>query len=353
MPNEDVEVVLQPMLACKLTQLERPYTYNPEDGNAWLPIPELNRADADVTIYVLSANSLSYIDAVDDPLYAAHLSNVTEGFFRPDNLYQVLGCAEQYQICGSGSVTTCTSVDARFHVRKQFRTIGLNPAQTAVADLFMNLTNTANIFSSAFGLGTGALLARDVVFDDLASQALPGNQWELEASNFFAISLARLQAFFVDFTSKSSDFVMGQSLSPATADQQRYICERQKVRNLGGYESFTAAAIFIILGVGMLILIVAWSLDSIVGYVRDRTQWHHYAIEQWRTDSWKEERQIQRTHHRIATPSTGTGVWSGEYEGVPLAQYQDVYSHSGRHVSHASVPSPVSGISGTPPSYWN
>lgn len=333
--------------------------YNPGEYNVWFPIPELNRTDADVIIYVISANGLSYVDTVDDPLYSAHLNDTLPNgtpFFRADNLYQVMGCAEQYQICGSGSVTTCTSVNARWHVLKEFRTIGLNPAQTAVADLFMNITANANMFSSSFGLGTAALLARDVVFDDLMSQALPANQWQLEASNLFAISLARIQSFFVDFTSKSSNFPMGQSLAPATADQQQYICAKQTIRNLGGYESFTAAGIFTIIGAGLLLLVLSWSLDSIIGFMREKLDWHYYSIGQWRSDSWKGERTIEQPHQRIGTPSTGTGVWSNGYEGVPLTHYEDVYSNSRRnvsHMSHVSGHSSVSGISGMPPSYWN
>jgi hypothetical protein len=220
----------------------------------------------------------------------------------------------------------------------------------------MNTTANANIYTGVFGLGTAALLSRDVVFDDLMSQALPKNQWQLEASNLFAISLARIQSFFVDFTSKSSNLPMGQSLVPATPDQEQYLCEKQKMRNLGGYESFTAAGLFIIVGAGILLLIISWSLDSIVGFMREKMNWHYYSIEQWRTDSWKGERLVEQPLQLLATPSTGTGVWSNGYEGVPLTQYEDVYSNQKRHVSymsHASGNSSVSGISGMPPSYWS
>ena len=70
----------------------------------WIPIPAFNRTDADVVSVTLSANSMKYPEACDDPLFSAHdANNLTypdgEQYVMYDSDYgaRILVCAEQYQ----------------------------------------------------------------------------------------------------------------------------------------------------------------------------------------------------------------------------------------------------------------
>jgi hypothetical protein len=38
----------------------------------WIPIPAMNRTDADVTVVSLSANSMRFSNEIDDPVFSAH-----------------------------------------------------------------------------------------------------------------------------------------------------------------------------------------------------------------------------------------------------------------------------------------
>lgn len=291
----------------------RPVLYNPGDTGVWSPIPELRRSDADVSIFIISANSVYYYDAVSDPLFAANVI-VTAGpytFHRANQFYNVLGCVEKYQVCSTPpSGTSCTQANSRDAVYAESHHIGLNPAQLVAAELFLNISFYGSTSTSAFGLGAASLLANDQVADDQISASLPDNQWQLEASNLFALSLARLQAAVPVFTSKS-EFSTGQYVAPPTQDQQRYICHNQKIRNIGGYQSFTAAAVWIIIGAGLLILVLASTIDSCFEFIQKRRQWKYYKVVQWKTDSKFQQQ-------RIAMSSSGKGTWTGADESIPV-----------------------------------
>jgi hypothetical protein len=42
----------------------------------WVPVPALNRTDADVSAFLLSANAVQYLGAVDDPWFSTHVATV-------------------------------------------------------------------------------------------------------------------------------------------------------------------------------------------------------------------------------------------------------------------------------------
>jgi hypothetical protein len=75
--------------------------------NAWFPIPELNRTDADVTLMFVMSNSIYYDVPNTDPIFSATLvedtlvvtsdQNVT--IYTSNSWVTVLGCVEQYQFC--------------------------------------------------------------------------------------------------------------------------------------------------------------------------------------------------------------------------------------------------------------
>ena len=295
-----------------------PITFSPDEENYWDPIPPLHLIDAEVTIFIMSLNGVSYLDAVDDLMFAAHDSFLTPGLYRADDYYQVLGCAERYQVCPTSKETaSCTAVNSRSHIYQQIHNIGLNQAQLTTAELVLNISETANVFTSVFGIGSTALLARDRVFQDLLSEGLPNNQWQLEATNFFGISLARLQESVMDFASKSYPFVTGQNLIPPSPEQEKYICHNQKIRDIGGYESFTAAAVLLIIVVGLIILILGATIDSCFAMVQRRFRWKSHKMMKWTTDGKFQQQ-------RIAMSESGYGRWTGTFDEIPVTTRGDV-----------------------------
>lgn len=71
-------------------------------GN-WIPDSRLNQTDADLTLFMLSQNSVSYMEPSDDLWMPAHIpiNHVTSGVITYSADYEVnlMGCTQQYQVC--------------------------------------------------------------------------------------------------------------------------------------------------------------------------------------------------------------------------------------------------------------
>lgn len=72
-------------------------------GNTWLPVPELNRTNADISLFLLAPNSVRYDTPVDDPFFSAHLlggSTISSGtnftWYISDYFVNTLACADQH-----------------------------------------------------------------------------------------------------------------------------------------------------------------------------------------------------------------------------------------------------------------
>lgn len=89
------------------------------DWSPWVPIPSLNRTDADVTIFLISFNNIEFVGANDDPIFSAHINSTsTLGIpvWKPDQNFSAMACAEQNQFCNpnkpQGSPSRCTKLTA-------------------------------------------------------------------------------------------------------------------------------------------------------------------------------------------------------------------------------------------------
>ena len=71
--------------------------------NAWYPIDALNRTDADVSLFLLAANSIVYDAPVTDPLYAASTpytygNGTNSGYYQADLPVNALACTDRTYI---------------------------------------------------------------------------------------------------------------------------------------------------------------------------------------------------------------------------------------------------------------
>lgn len=67
--------------------------------SAWTPIPELNRTDSDVSLFILAPNSIRYEAPVKDPFFSANLPfDLGEGetLYVADHYLDVMACTEQH-----------------------------------------------------------------------------------------------------------------------------------------------------------------------------------------------------------------------------------------------------------------
>lgn len=276
-------------------------TVNGSVGNVstFTPIPELQRADGDITLVFLANNGVTIKNKCEDPIFSATKRAdpypVFSGYYYADYPATVLGCLDSYRLFNP--VTNfSTNYSSIWDVWDAFTNQQAGSLTTRQVATFLvlrwALTGSAN---PGFGgilkaLGAQSLLAqRKVEASTLLSDPLPANQWTIEVSHWFNISLARFQQAIVEIaTGPAEQTIAGltNTLPVAALSIEngtkitKLICEAQKVKsqdfvnfNLFGFVIFVALGAAIIFSPIFLIPIIqrymlanarriAWTVDN-------------------------------------------------------------------------------------------
>ena len=292
---------------------------------AWIPAPELNRTDADVSLFFLAGGDVSYTAAVDDPLFAAH-DNFTVGnltIYGSDRDITILGCIDQHQFCNlnpKAGNQACTPLTGSNLVSNSFlhrNTLGFSNLQLAITALIYFDITSDSIFDSV--LGPSSLLASSTLNADI-QLPLPNNQWQIEVSNWFNIALAKLQNAITQYASGPPAPMTGSSITPPGNVFEKVLCYSQKVRQSQGHTSFSLLAVVIVLVVGGIIIITAVFIDSLVGFIQRKMRRGIHKATQWSLD---EKLQLQR----MAYEKGDIGRWQNCDGKVPITM--DKMEHMG------------------------
>ena len=277
-------------------------------------IPELNLSNADVTLMFLAPNSVTYNSPVLDPLYRATFEiNLTDydgksvSQYTSDYWVSVLACADRFQIINPANGLS-TSLSSSSSIADEAGSLQLTKLQWAmVLGLYHTIHNSITYFSVHTG-GGSSLRASDVVIgSDISSPGLPDNQWQIEATDMFSVSMAKLQQQVIGYATGPTYFHEGFILTPGDKE----LCQRQKIRGVSGYLSFSVLGVSIILSVGFLFIVTALILDTAVGFFRQTLDRNDHKRLQWAAD---EKLQLQR----MAFEEAGQGEWTGGMDAVPM-----------------------------------
>jgi len=115
-----------------------------------------------------------------------------------------MGCIDQHQFCNPIQ-NLCTPFVAYNQAPNLLTTINYNPTQLATAERITTKLETTNTFNLVNNRRAAALLASQTVSDVLQTKLLPVDQWRLEVSNWYAVSLAKLQEGILEFAGGPSD----------------------------------------------------------------------------------------------------------------------------------------------------
>ena len=270
------------------------------------------REDADVTLLLLSTNSIPFSYPVDDPWYSAHSNpyvitddedtSGTEAavtiYFR-DRPVSVLACTEQYHVCALSSTSNCTPLTSSTMVYEAMRNLTLNAAQSATAEVLFTgyLTTLDNVITL---LGTSSLLARNSKYGSMQG-FLPSDQWILEVESWNEIILANMQRLALEYATGPSDPVVLPILIPPNGSYQEHLCHNQKARS-GQAQNFSVLAIALIVGLGLLILGVDLGLRRLTSYIQ-----HGKDLKDHRRLAWKSDGLLQL--QRMAYEEAGFRIW--------------------------------------------
>lgn len=256
------------------------------NGNTWIPVSDLNNTNTngDITLIWLAPNGVLSTQPVDDPFFLSHrnLSLTVDGLgfqfyssdckFRkpsftrflsrlPLDLVHVMACVDQRQFCNPSrsnqfGTTACTDLSGYYPEYNAIGTIGYNDRQLATAYRLLNSLRFGQIFHSISGRGSSALRANELVSELLQSPLAP-TQWVIEVSNWFAISLSRLQHAIVEFASGPTSLPSEASVITPTAPGWPIMCKSQKVKDSGTHQNFSILALGLIFGIGVMIIILS------------------------------------------------------------------------------------------------
>ena len=301
------------------------YAVNPtsQEEGSWIPIPALNRTDADVSLFLLMPNSIIYNDPTFDPLFQAttprSIAAGTNGenitYYEPDRQVNVLSCMDQFQFCNP-TKETCTPLIAFSAISEQVLVdpqLGLNAAQLNTANHIGLAIPGQLAFDIVDPRGPNSLIASESVVDNRNFAALPPTQWMREVDNWFGVSMAKLQHRIVELAT-GPDVIPENVTLQLTAPLnkwQKHICNNQKIRSSSDTMSFSVLGVAIILVVGAAIIFTNLVLDTLVGFIRRKMQWKDFKRLQWILD---EKLQLQR----LAYEEAGQGQWSGGTDAVPV-----------------------------------
>ncbi|KAL9131417.1 MAG: hypothetical protein Q9217_000631 [Psora testacea] len=295
-------------------------------SNGWKPVAALNRSDGDVSIMFLASNSVQYEVPVHDPFFSATTlsapiplpGGANFSYYLADYMVTVLACTDQHQYCNPVN-KKCTSLTGANIVEKEVPNLDLNNIQHATELRFRYATTFLTTYSSVRSRGANALLASETLSRDILTQVgLPSNQWIIEVSNWFAVSMAKLQRLTVNYATGPDYIRSGLNLAPAVTKTDIALCKQQKIRSPNGYISFSVLGLSIILIVGSLLIFASLVLDIVIGSLREKLNWKDHKRLQWAVD---EKLQLQR----LAYEEAGQGQWRGGTNAVPVTAPGDAF----------------------------
>ena len=138
------------------------------------PVKLSDSRDRDISVCVVSQNSIRYEAPVYDPLFLATGKNTTPPYVYGDNPFNAIACTQQVQFCNptTGTCTKLTHAAQAFN--ESVSNLGFNAFQaTAIkrSALLLGLTDISTLGPST--LGASGLLAREAVFGETLSFHLP------------------------------------------------------------------------------------------------------------------------------------------------------------------------------------
>ncbi|KAK4102384.1 hypothetical protein N658DRAFT_485216 [Parathielavia hyrcaniae] len=331
----------------------------------WEPIADFVRPDADVTLHILSQNSVMYSSPVFDPWFEANGSRFLGSFVLPNYMTSVMVCTDQYMLCNPNRPNLCSAsggVYALFDVVTSFLedVDGLNSDTlggdiTALGDLRFNqrqlatalrlldlvLLRETSTWRSVAPLGAAALWATGLV-NQHVSPALPETQWQDEVLGWFQTTLAKLQAFVVDYPDNPESDTPGNgsavlrpyslNVGPASEATREFddwwvsMCANQLVRTAGEVQNFTFFGVVLVVVACAVLMLLDLMLERLVELVFWRwlrrgpaARWARQARQARQADE-----QLQLLRRALSCPCgddiDGVAQWKLGRWGIPVVE---------------------------------
>jgi len=288
-------------------------------------------------MFIFAANGVINVDTNSDPIFSAHyLYNASVDVFGKervvylaDKALTALGCIDQYQICNpnmpglNGEPMLCGPLVGMYSLTGDLffleeEEVGLNPYQVATLETLVWAFFESSMWNSVSGRGPTALQAQNTIvttnFDYQQEARLPDNQWQIELSSWFNVSLASLQQYLVQKASGPTDVLAeGGYVQKPTTKYGGAICQRQMIRNVAGFQNFSTLGVVIILVFGSGFVLLGLVIDIVAGLIQK-----HFLKRDYQRLSWVSDGYLQL--QRLAYEGAGYDAWDGCADEVPVSK---------------------------------
>ena len=261
-----------PVVPYSLTSRKAVFSYESgssslsSDGEIFLPIPQLRREDAQVTLLFLT-NYAAYWSPVHDPFFETTGSDTIDGFtyYYYGFAATVLGCAEQYEICNpklpsaKDSSKTCIVIsDPSQSSIPALAPLKLNHRQRSTAIRLLSAFQPTAIHEINHRQQGLNLLANNYVYE-LSVAGLPPDQWIKEINHWFGTMVNLLQLQSLSWIAGPNDPSRSRAEVVDIPEEERWMCDAQIMRR-DDYASFSVLGLALILIVGGGVAIVSFFL---------------------------------------------------------------------------------------------
>lgn len=295
----------------------------PPQSGTFVPVPAINTTDADLSLVFIAANSVWYMEPCDDPIFGAHQLNEAIGVYYADYWALPLGCTEQYRVCSPQS-NACTSYMGLMQLLTSFgardaNQLGFNTVQQQTFYRLVPALQVSNVYYATFTRSGSALRASETL-SQLTQTYLPPNQWHLEVGSWFDSGLARLQQITQEYATGPMVVPRGSFIAspdPTVAEDIIWavMCRSQLINDGSTTMSFSVLGIAILVGLGIIIVLLSFSLDTVVGWLQKKTGKGLHAQMEWRlNDKLELQRLLYEEMHQ--------GHWD-DSKSVPVTAWGD------------------------------
>ncbi|KAH3944986.1 hypothetical protein HBI56_057610 [Parastagonospora nodorum] len=276
---------------------------------SWIPIPELNRTDADIELLFLrQVNGMQYAEPVTDPWFESTVPITSEYMDQPGQYKNVtvfgseypinaVGCARQFQWCdtSTGSNPTCTELTGLQPAITQSRKIFKSTKQRVTLERLIYILNWGMGFEAIVGAMAGNVLLMNKYGNYRTASPRP-DQWIQELSHMFGTLLTNWQIRNYRYTGGYQSSIDIEPIIGAPFANETWMCDAQLVRR-EDYQSLSVLGLALICAIGGLIVIINLSLDSIVGWYQKKYKTREHATAEWEMlQAEALQRQLYKSH---------------------------------------------------------
>jgi hypothetical protein len=190
-------------------------------------------------------------------------------------------CADQQMMCNP-LTSSCTSLGGRHQTQDSIlvkNSLGFNPAQMVTAGRLLIALFDTSTYESVANLGAAALWANSLVSVNV-SPGLPDNQWQSEVLGWFQTSLAKLQAYVVDYASNTGGLSRFGAVESPNSNRtnlggnqiMRDHCVNQLVKTTGDVQNFSFLGVMVIVCFSAFLVLLDWSLEPIINFASRLTK---------------------------------------------------------------------------------